>query len=1056
MKTKHIALDYDLPEQFADVQCYDSVRILKGISSNAKGGKALIVLDHMPTDDLRNGRIFSGTEGELFLNQIQYLEDVFKPKTTLDDWNFLVISYNMFKTYEKSEQYKEDADHAFAKRLRDTIVEYKPDYVLTFGKAPFKALNNDKLTLSKDHYEHWYGVEIPTTVGKKKQHTFIHVPNVSYNIVLNSNIIKASSYTLGYMARWMLPWLNKGMKYAIAPVTCGKKRNWDLQYVTSVKKLEKILKRMKKAKYVAVDTETENLNRIKNKIQTVQLSDDGQTAYVIPIYHRDSPFSPKELRKIGELFRDYFEENENKFQIYTNAKFDLNVMRSNFGIRSYCADVWDIQGGEFGNDENAKALHSVTGFGYYNLANLAMQFGTTVYHEVSFGKEMRATIADSDLDEGVQEYAGLDVIVPWRIAMQQFRRGKDIGYKKYQSLVGNQISDQIHAFSILETTGAGADIDYLFKLNLPNSPINEEIRSVERDFLSSPEVKAANKMICKDDNVPKFGLMGAVEVTKFDMSKAEHKQILFFDVMKLKPIKEGEQIRPNGKKAGKLDKEFQEAYKDIPLVSLYTKLGKAYKLKNAYVNSLLKLWGESEDFRHDRSIRPTYGYLGVVTGRTSASDPNLQQVPSRSELGKLIKRILIARRNRLLIKVDYSAHEVRGWSIISGDKGVADVFEQGAVLRRRYRMVPDPWIAHRVEAEGDVHKINAAYFFGIPNVMDVTKSVRNAVKTVIFGLIYQQGNKGLAKSTGRDVDEIAEIKGKFLKRFPVGLKWFDKIQRFAHENFFVESPVGRRRYLWGFMLPESHKDANMVHAACDRRAVNSPVQGFGSDLMMSAIRILDRMKYDYWKANGVYPDFDMNVSVHDSLTVDCDYKWIFLALNMIEKAMTSAVVEKVQARHPGFEFTSSPEIDFEIGATEKDVQSWNFSFTGSKNSLDKIIKAGLEVKRDELNEPDLDVEATLNDIMQNQYHLMSEWMQKQLWANDIKIKSRSKVNPLTNKDKKNIAQWQKELPKNIEQWEEYEAAEKARKEAEGAANAKRTVKISRGLIKAALKGITKK
>lgn len=1053
MKTKHIAIDFDPPKQFADVQTYDGVRILKGISTSAKGGKALIVLDHMPSDDLRNGKIFSSTEGELFLNQVQYLEDVFRTKTTLDDWNFLVISYNMFKTYEKTEQYKDDADAAFADRLKGIIVDYKPDYVLTFGKAPFKALNNEKIQFSKEHYEHWYGVEIPTKVkADGRKHSFVHLPNVSYNIVLNPGLISASSYTIGYMSRWMLPWLNKGMKYKIDTVTCGKKRNWDLVYVTKVKQLEKILKRMKRAKKVAVDTETENLNRIKNKILTVQLSDDGKKAYVIPVYHKDSPFSPKELRKIKEMFRDYFEENENDYQIYTNAKFDLNVMRSNFGIRSYAADVWDIQAGEFAFDENAKSLLSVTGQGYYNLANLTMQYGCTVYHEVSFGKEMRATIADVELDENVQEYAGLDVIIPFRIAEKQIQRARDIKYKKYESMVREQISDQIHAFSILEVTGAGADIDYLFKLNLPNSPINEEIRNVEREFMSSPEVRAANKAICVDDNVPKMGLMGAVEVTKFDMSKSEHKQVLFFDVMKLKPLKESDsQVRENGKKAGKLDKDFQAAYADVTIVALYTKLGKAYKLKNAYVNSLLKLWGTSDDFRHDRSIRPTYSYLKVVTGRTSASDPNLQQVPSRSEMGKLIKRILISRKNRLLIKVDYSAHEVRGWSIISGDQGVADVFEQGRKLRHRYRTVPDPWISHLVEVEGDVHKINAAYFFGIP-VMEVTKAIRNAVKTVIFGLIYQQGDKGLAKSTGRDVKEIVEIKSKFLDRFPIGLKWFDKIKKFAHENFFVESPVGRRRHLWGFMLPESHKESNIVHAACDRRAVNSPVQGFGSDLMMSAIRILDRMKYEYWKSHGEYPDFDMNVSVHDSLTVDCDYKWIFLALDMIERAMTSAVVEVVQQRHPGFEFTSVPEIDFEIGATEKDVKGWDFSFT----NLRKLITNGLIIKRDELNEPDLDVEATTDSIMEDQYHLMSDWMQKQLWANNIKIRSMSKVNPLTNKDKKNIELWQKELPKNTKMFEKYEAEEAAKKAAASVDGAKKKIKISSKLLKSALKSITKK
>ncbi|WOL24412.1 DNA polymerase [Yersinia phage fHe-Yen9-02] len=1054
MKLSHLTLPYDPPANFEDVQCYDFVRVLKHNSKNPKAGKALLVIDHMPTEDLEAGKIFSGTTGEVFLNQVQYLEDVFPLKTTLDDWHFLVISYNMFKTYEKSDQYKEDANNAFADRMREVICDFKPDYVITFGNQPLRAINQaqvERVEQASGVISSWYGVTIPTKVKhKKKTHEFIHVPNISFNQVLNPRNISGTSYTLGYMSRWMLPWFQKGMPYKIPKITCGKKRNWTLKYLTKVSDVEKLIKKMKKAKHPCIDTETENLNRIKNKLQTIQVSMDGEIAYVVPIYHRDSPFSPKEVRKVTELFRDFFEYNSNKYQIFTNGKFDLNVIKSNCGVRSFRADIWDIQAGEFINDENAKSLQLVTGSGYYNLANLTMQYGCTVYLDLAFGKEMRKTISEVDLDENVQEYAAVDVIVPYHICMAQRRRAKDIKYEKYESMVSQQVSDQIHAFSIMEVSGAMADIDYLFKLNLPNSPINQEIQQVEKKFLSSPEVREANAKICKDDQIPAFGLMGRVDANKFDMSKSEHKQILFFDIMKLKPLKESDAAaRSNGKKNGKLDKDFQEAYKDNPLVNLYTKLGKAYKLRNAYVKSLLKLWGESEDFKHDRCLRPQYNYLRIVTGRTSASDPNLQQIPSRSEMGKLIKRILISRKNRLLIKVDYSAHEVRGWSIISGDQGVADVFEQGARLRRRFRTVPDPWIHHLIDVEGDVHKINAAYFFGIP-ITEVTKPIRNAVKTVIFGLIYQQGDNGLAKSTGRDVKEIGKIKGQFLDRFPIGYKWFDKIKKFAHENFFVESPLGRRRHLWGFMIPKSHRESNMVHAACDRRAVNSPVQGFGSDLMMSAIRILDRMKFEYWEANGQYPDFELNVSVHDSLTVDCDYKWIFLALDMIERSMTSAVTQVMKERH-NYEFTSVPEIDFEIGATERDVKGWDFSYKG----LEKLIRKGLEIKRDDLNEKDLDVDAVTKDIMENQYHLMGDWMKKQLWANDIKIPKMGKVNPLTNKDNKDVKQWLKELPANTKTFEAYVAAE-ALKEAEKAkvsgpdAKAKKTIKISNKLLKKAM------
>ncbi len=1043
MKSQYISLEYEPPRTFREEPNYDCVKVLK---HTAKGGagKALIVLDHMPSEDLESKRIFSGVTGETFLNQVDYLENTFPLETKLEDWSFLVISYNMFKTYHRNEQDKLIAKDAFTDRLHSIIKEYKPDYVMTFGNDPFYALNREKIqSTAKALPSHWFGRCIKTKVGK---HEFFHIPNMSYNTVLNPRLIKESSYTLGYMSRWMLPLFQQGMPYKIPKITCGKKRNWKLKYVTTFKEVKKLVAKLHKAKIVAVDTETTNLYRIKNKLLTAQFTTDGKTAYVIPFFHRDSPFTPKELKKMCTLFKEYFEKNDNFLQIYVNAKFDLNVMRAAFGIRSYCTDVWDVQAGEFGFDENAKSLTNVMGAGYYNLENLTMQFGCDVYSKVEFGKQQRNTINDVDLDESVQEYAALDVIVPFHIYHQQVKRAKDTKFEKYEKLVGKQISDQIHAFSILEHTGAHTDIDYLFKLNLPDSPINAEISNVEQQLLNSPEVRKANAVICKDDQVPKRGLRGAVTVNKFDISKSEHKQILFFDVMGLTPLQEGKKERANGKLEGKLDKDFQAAYESNPVVKLYTSMGKAHKLRNAYVRSLLKLWGKDEDFRHDRSIRPDYSYLKVVTGRTSASNPNLQQIPSRSEMGKHIKRLLIARPGRLLYKVDFSAHEVRGWAIISGDENVAEVFEVGRRLRDRYKMVPDPWVHHKIDVEGDVHKINAAYFFGIP-IMEVTKPIRNAVKTVTFGLIYQQGDKGLAKSTGRPVEEIADIKKRFLARFPKGLKWFTEIQEFAQKNFYVESPIGRRRHLWGYMLPESHEEQNMVFAACQRRAVNSPVQGFGSDQMMIAIRRLDRMKYEYWEANGktddVYPDFLINVSVHDSITVDTDYKWMGLAMQFIEASMTSAAVAVINERFPNFKMISEPEMDFEIGSNERDVRSWDFSYT----QYVEYVRKALEEKRDMLGEHDLDVEKTLHTIVEQQYDQFPLWLQKQLWANDIRIESMPKVNPLTEADKKNVKKWLAEKPANNALWIEYQEAEAAKKAAEAKEKKRKKIKFKRSDLK---------
>lgn len=342
--------------------------------------------------------------------------------------------------------------------------------------------------------------------------------------------------------------------------------------------------------------------------------------------------------------------------------------------------------------------------------------------------------------------------------------------------------------------------------------------------------------------------------------------------------------------------------------------------------------------------------------------------------------------------VSNCAHEVRGWSIISGDQKVADVFQHGADLRKQYRFVPDEYQAFKIEMEGDVHKINASYFFGVA-INAVTKAIRNAVKTVIFGLIYQQGDNGLAESTGRDVEEIVEIKSKFLDRFPVGLKWFDKIKNAAKRFLFVESPIGRRRNLSALMVDEKMEGGKSVINRSLRQAVNSPVQGFGSDLMMSAIRLFDTYCYDYYLENGVYPDMKPAVSVHDSLTVEVGYEWVWLAIDFIERSMTTGVTELMQERH-GIPFTSVPEIEFEIGATEKDTRTWDFSIEGMRS----IITSTLEQKVNDFGE-NIDIDEVADSIMQDQWATMPDWAKKQYAANSIPCRSRD-TDPLTVREKK--------------------------------------------------------
>lgn len=1022
-KQDYIDFEFDWKDRLYDrvVEFNGEVKLLRN-RAKKPAGRILFVIDHLPKEDIESGEILSGHTDSTFHALADLAYDYYKADHAIEDFDYMVVNYNCCKTYGMPDDWQREANAEFGKRLSCLIDEYEPDIVHTFGREPHYFLNAEKIMDAKDNFQNFFGVPVKTTTRyNKRSTTFMHVASLSLNNILNpKGDVTNTSNLLGYVARNMIVTLDGGeLRHRIPFISNAKKRNYNIHLVDTVDKVKKCLKLMASKPYVAVDTETESLARVTNKIQTVQFCCDGKNAYTIPIYHKDTPFTGDELKLISRLLRKYFEtKNRNVYQIYANAQFDLNVMRSGFGIRYYKADIWDVQAGEFALDENSKFIHSVTGKGYYNLGNLTMQYGCDSYYTIKFGKENRATISQVDLDDDVVEYCSLDVIIPWHIMHKQWERAKDIDYKLYKEVVGKQISDQIHTFSCLESTGAYADIEYLFKLQLPNSPINSEIAKLEALIYTSPEVELVNKQIADGKNTPKTGLFGKVETAKaFDLSKEEHKQILFFDILELEPTGiSTKKKRDNGKPLGKIDKQFQNTYKDThELVKAFAELQKAYKLRNAYVKSLLRLWASNADFKSDRRIRPNYSYQKVVTGRTSASDPNLQQIPSRSVLGKQIKRLFGSRPGKLLIKVDYSAHEVRGWSIISGDKGVADLFQTGADLRERFRLVPDPWIAERLDLEGDVHKLNASYFFGIDiNLKEKIKEVRNSVKTVIFGLIYQQGDKGLAQGSGQTVEVIRDLKKRFLDRFPIGLKWFDKIKNFARKNLFVESPLGRRRHLWSLLLPKDYPEHGFVTSSQERRAVNSPVQGFGSDLMMIGIRNLNRMMYEHFEDTGHYPDMHLSVSVHDSVTVECGYEDVWLALDLIERALTTEVVKQVEDRY-GFEFISTPEIDFEIGATEKHVEQWDFSYEHMK----KLVRDTLEAQKNEMNY-DIDSEEAYSTIMDTQYSTMSDWMKKQLWSNKIRIPSMGK-DPRTSKEKKLISGYLRELPDNIKKMERMKA-----------------------------------
>jgi DNA polymerase I-like protein with 3'-5' exonuclease and polymerase domains/uracil-DNA glycosylase len=970
VRLKYSNYQHQFSRQFQDVSNnYQHVK-LPYYASSKSDRKILFVLDYVPTDDLQSGKLLKGTTGEL----LDALEDLsytaYGRKQKRQNFSWLACTFNAFKTVGKSKEFQAAAREEFTDRVKKVILNYKPDTVITFGDVVFKQLMPELSSLTNNRVAPWHGVPVDYTVKRDKEsHSCKLVANIGLNPVVTGD--KSQCTLLGYMSRRLLNGFLNTHPYAIDSAAIAAHTS---VLIDTIPKFNKMLDMLMEQPVVAVDTETKNLSKVTNRVLTIQFAKCLKYGYFVPIHHKDSPFTNTELKFIKTRLRSFFGGyNKNKYHIYTNAVFDLNVIRKEFNVPYMANSVWDILAGEFAIDENHKFLDSVSGDYYYSLGNLSVQYGYTGYLTSEFSKKDRASIYKTPLTPAFIKYGTLDVVVPFAIHEKQIKLAEDIGHAKYKSLVVEQISDLLHGFSVMNKNGNKLDINYLFSLQAPDSPIEKVIQEKELKLLSSDAAKKANKILARRKGVPQKGLFGASSENYLSLRKIDHKHLLFFEVLKLEPLKTGK----SGK--GKLDKGFQNHYADVPEVSMYTDLEKAKKLKNAFVKSFIKLLGTDDDIKSDHKIRPSFHYLKVITGRTSESDPNLQQVPSHSELGKHIKRLFIAEEGYLYLKVDYRVHEVRGWGIISFDKGIAQLFLAAKKIRDAYKLHPTSELKKRLKLEADIHIMNASYFFS-KAVESVDKELRNSVKNVVFGLIYQMSVKSLARRLDKTLEYTENLVKNFNKRFPSGMKWIEDAKKQARKYLFYENPVGFRRHLWGYILPKSLDSASKIHASLDRQAVNSPIQGMGAQFMAIGNRVIDTMINDI----RVKEQRELNIkvcnSVHDSLENQVAYSNFWEGVSVIERGLTEGV-SKVMVKRHNFKFNVDLEIDFEVGSNLANCQGWD----GSIVELEQIIYESLLFQRDELKYS-VDIPKVMEDIFVRQLKEKTSpsWARQQ--AENVKYK----------------------------------------------------------------------
>jgi DNA polymerase-1 len=285
-----------------------------------------------------------------------------------------------------------------------------------------------------------------------------------------------------------------------------------------------------------------------------------------------------------------------------------------------------------------------------------------------------------------------------------------------------------------------------------------------------------------------------------------------------------------------------------PIVDLITQYREVAKLKNTYVDTLPLLVDERS------RVHTTFNLTVAQTGRLSSADPNLQNIPVRTELGRRIRTAFVAGKGNKLVSADYSQFELRLAATLAGDQNLIDMFNQDA----------------------DVHTMTAAQVYG-REPEDVTKQMRYAAKAVNFGIMYGQGPHALAQGTGMDFKTAKNFIDRYFEIRPKLKEFIETTRQQAKEQGYVETIFGRRR-----PTPDVKSPNFAVREAAYRAAVNMPLQGSAADIMKLAMTAADQ------QLRAQHNHCQMLLQIHDSILVECPAEVAARVAALLKQAMESA------------------------------------------------------------------------------------------------------------------------------------------------------------------------
>jgi DNA polymerase-1 len=352
--------------------------------------------------------------------------------------------------------------------------------------------------------------------------------------------------------------------------------------------------------------------------------------------------------------------------------------------------------------------------------------------------------------------------------------------------------------------------------------------------------------------------LGAIEESIFDLvghpfninSTQQLSTVLFEELNLTPPDRTRKTASGHYSTAASVLENLKDAHEIVPLILENRELG---KLKSTYADSL-----RSQVNPDTGRVHTSYNQTGSVTGRIASSDPNLQNIPIRTELGRRIRRAFTADSGHLLLGIDYSQIELRIVAHMAEDEAMLNAFR----------------------ADQDIHTTTAAAIYRT-EAERVDANMRRSAKAVNFGLIYGMSPFGLTRTTDLTLAEAEDFVETYFEQFPGVKAYLDGTRQFAHENGYVETLLGRRRY-----FPQLLKDApgitDRLRARAEREAINAPIQGTAADIIkLAMLQVPKSLQEEGLSAK-------LLLQVHDELVLECPKDELKQTSSVVQSVMRSA------------------------------------------------------------------------------------------------------------------------------------------------------------------------